>query len=322
MEQYNKQSVILLGDGFFARGFLHNINYKKFSVTQFYRDPFINPQDLMYSLQRNKKYESSFHLWDLLFGLLWFKGPDIKIKTDIKTLEIDSPNNKLKLNNQEMSYDHLVIGLGAQKSLNDWKNEINNLVDKSNLSIGIVGMGPTGIELGTILSKKNKIDMFDMFPKNKVLTYLSTEKKVMVLDHLESKGITTTFGKPYNKEESNHDIVLFCGGTRPNQLVSNLKVNDFLQVYDTYKVFNNNIYMGGDCGNTGHIKTAQVAYNQGAYVAKYLNNDIPKEQPFRYKSNGSALNIGDNKVIIEGHNLLYDGIYPDFIIKMYSMFCI
>ena len=72
MEQYNKQSVILLGDGFFARGFLHNINYNKFSVTQFYRDPFINPQDLMYSLQRNKKYESSFHL--ILTSLTFLYG--------------------------------------------------------------------------------------------------------------------------------------------------------------------------------------------------------------------------------------------------------
>jgi hypothetical protein len=28
----DKQSVILLGDGFFARGFLHNINHNKFNV--------------------------------------------------------------------------------------------------------------------------------------------------------------------------------------------------------------------------------------------------------------------------------------------------
>ena len=39
----DKQNIILLGDGFFARGFLHNINHKKFHITQIYKDEFINP---------------------------------------------------------------------------------------------------------------------------------------------------------------------------------------------------------------------------------------------------------------------------------------
>ena len=53
----DKQKVLLLGDGFFARGFLHTIDYKKYSITQIYRDEFINPQDLFYSLQRSEKFQ-------------------------------------------------------------------------------------------------------------------------------------------------------------------------------------------------------------------------------------------------------------------------
>ena len=56
----HKQHIVLLGDGFFARGFLNNINYGKFNITQIYKDTFINPQDLMYSLQRNKKYKEFY----------------------------------------------------------------------------------------------------------------------------------------------------------------------------------------------------------------------------------------------------------------------
>ena len=54
-----KKTVILLGDGFFARGFLHTINFSNYHVTQIYRDAFINPQDMMHSLQNKKEYVSS-----------------------------------------------------------------------------------------------------------------------------------------------------------------------------------------------------------------------------------------------------------------------
>ena len=37
----NNKKVLLLGDGFFARGFLHNIDYTKFTVVQFYQNKFI-----------------------------------------------------------------------------------------------------------------------------------------------------------------------------------------------------------------------------------------------------------------------------------------
>jgi NADH dehydrogenase FAD-containing subunit len=84
----------------------------------------------------------------------------------------------------------------------------------------------------------------------------------------------------------------------------------------------NNVYIGGDCINSGYIKTAQVAYQQGAYVAKRLNGDIPKDQPFEYKPNGVLINIGNKKVIIEGHKIIPDGIYPDFVVKLYSLFFI
>ncbi len=67
---------------------------------------------------------------------------------------------------------------------------------------------------------------------------------------------------------------------------------------------------------------------QGVYVAKRLNNisynfnktDIDK--PFEYNHNGISLQLGNKKVLIEGHNIIPDAIYPDIIIKLYSMFFI
>ncbi len=307
-------NVLLLGDGFFARGFLHHIDYNKFNVTQIYKDTFINPQDIMYDLQRNKNYTYSYHFRDYTN-----KNPNKKIQMNIESLNIIN-KNEVKINDNKYNFDYLVIGLGAQKTLKDWSNELNEYNNKSGLSIGIVGMGPIGFELANILSKNNKIDMFDMLPKSKVLGYVNEKNKEQLLSLLNNKNISTTFEKMYNNKDYNHDKVIFCVGTRPNNLTINYKVNNYLQVYDNNS-FYNNIYLGGDAINsTKYIKTGQLAYQQGKYVAERLNNDKELNKEFRYESNGIALNLGDNKVLIENHNLVPNGVYPDFIIKLYSFF--
>lgn len=304
----DKQDILLLGDGFFARGFLRYINFNKFSVTQIYRDNFINPQDMIYCLQRDVKY-NSFHFRNLV------SHPIKSIQTNITNLEL-LDTDKVVVNNTQYKYDYLVICLGGQKSIKEWSNDFNDIVGKPKLSIGVVGMGPTGFEISTILSKKHKIDTFDMLDKDKVLNYVSPNRRTELLGLLDKYGITTTYGQMYNSNKYNHDKVFFCLGTRPNNLTSNFKpINSYLQ-------FKQNVYIGGDCANTEFIKTGQMAYQQGVYLAKRLNGEIPIEQPFAYKSEGIALNLGNKEVLIEGHKYVPNGIYPDFIIRLYSMFFI
>jgi NADH dehydrogenase FAD-containing subunit len=326
----DKENIVLLGDGFFARGFLSHINYAKFNVTQIYRDKFINPQDIIYSLQRNIKYSqpTSIHFRDF-----FIKQPNKKVEIDINHLAININNkNTITINKEfDYSYDHLVIGLGSQKSLKQWSSEINNLVDIKNKSIDIVGMGPTGVELANILSKDNKIVIYDLFPKDKILNYISTRNKKFILKRFDTKNIDVFVGNPYQYHPDPEKTVLFCGGSKINKLVDidNIKVNGSLQleqinINNNLLVLNNhsNIYLGGDCVNSGLPKTAQVAYQQGVYVAKRLNGDIPMTQDFEYKHNGLVLNLGDKKVLVEGHKLVPDGVYPDIILKLYSFFCI
>ena len=315
----NKPKIVLLGDGFFARGFLHHINYNKFFVTQIYKDSFINPQDIMYSLHRGEKYQTGMqlHLRDYIT-----KSPDVKINMEITQLELDKENNNVIINGRGIEYNHLVIGLGAQKSLATWVNELNKIVEYKNLSVGIIGLGPTGIELASILSKTNIVDMFDMLPRNGVLNFIKPENKNMILDKLRGKNINMTFGGPYNRDEHYHSKIIFCGGSKPNQLINYKKGIDGTITNMLLMKGSDNIYIGGDCANTEYIKTAQVAYQQGVYVAKRLNGEIEDTKPFEYKHNGIAMNMGDKKVLIEGHALIPDGVYSDIIIKLYSWFCI
>ena len=86
-KQKEKKKVILLGDGFFARGFLHTINHSKFNIIQIYRDKFINPQDIFYNLQRNEIYTDCYHIRDL------FQPKITKIQEDIQTLQINKNNS-------------------------------------------------------------------------------------------------------------------------------------------------------------------------------------------------------------------------------------
>jgi NADH dehydrogenase FAD-containing subunit len=307
------KNILLLGDGFFARGFLHHINYNKFNITQIYKDSFINPQDIIYNLQRNKKYSSSLHFKDFLYNKLIFKK-----QMNIDTLNILN-KNEVEINKNIYNFDYLVIGLGAQKTLKDWSNEINDLVNKSKLKIGIIGMGPVGFELGNILSNSNNIDMFDILPESKILNYVNNDNRKSLLELLNKNNISTTFEKLYDnnlKSYYNHDKVFMCVGTRANNLTTNLTTNEFLQVNSNNNNYYN-IYLGGDAINSPkYIKTGQLAYQQGKYVAERLNND----NEFEYKPNGMALNLGDKKVLIENHKFIPNGIYPDYIIKLYSLF--
>jgi NADH dehydrogenase FAD-containing subunit len=304
----NKSSVVLLGDGFFARGFLHHINYNKFIVTQIYKDEFINPQDIIYSLEREKKYTKSFHFRDIINKFL--KYPQIKIKEEIKSMEII--NSNININNKNYKFDYLVIGLGASKSLSDWKDEINKLYNYK--YINIIGMGPIGLEMANILSHKNySIKMFDLLDKDKIFNYISPNNRELLFNNLNK--VEMNFGIKCNEP---YGYNLYCIGTRPNVLTQNFKpINEYLQIDE-------NIYVGGDCSNNNFIKTGQVAYQQGVYVAKRLNgeNNVPLDAPFNYNHNGISIHMGNRRVLIEGNKILPDNIYPDFVIKLYSLFFI
>ena len=328
-----KQNIVLLGDGFLSRGFLDTIDKSRFRITQVYKDKFINPQDMIYQLNKNKWNGEPWHIRDIIR-----KKPDQIINTKIRdmryfynTILINEDGNDL-LCDARINFDHLVIGLGSQKSLSDWQNTIRDMININSKNIGIIGMGPTGIELATILSRNNNITLIDTLKKENTLNYLSFANKEMLFRILENKNIKTIFNEFYYPSNYNFDTTIMCVGNRVNNLVSSINIDDRFR-----DVLNKNVYLGGDCANTNLPKTAQLAYAQGIYIAKQINGrenrpfrfidsvptkdvNIKNENYYNFTSNGMSLNIGDNSNLICGHTYLPDGKYPSEIIKLYSLF--
>jgi hypothetical protein len=239
----NNKKVLLLGDGFFARGFLHNIDYTKFTVVQFYQNKFINPQDIMYSLQRNKIYHHALHIRDFI------TKPTISVKLTINNLDISTPN-KVNINNNNYNYDYLVIGLGSNKPLHEWKNDINRLNYINDKNLSVIGMGPTGFELSCILSKKHNIYLFDILPKDVVF-----KNKEHLLQILEDNKINLIFGNKYNNNYSKDFI--FCGGTKPNNLT---KLRQLLFICFEQNVYNVSLTRFSLCHRRIRMETERLVF--------------------------------------------------------------
>lgn len=334
MKQDNKtkKHVVLLGDGFLARGFLDTIDKSRYRITQVYNHKFINPQDMIYQLNKDKWNTDPIHIRDIIR-----KKPDNTIKTKIHDMRyyyntLIMNENTHDYSEIKLNYDHLVIGLGSQITLKDWQKTIKNLINVNNKNIGIIGMGPSGIELATILSRNNTITLMDALKKENTLNYLSQENKDKVYSLLAEKNIKTIYNQFYNPYNYHFDTTIMCVGNRVNTLVSRVKVDEWFR-----DILNTNVYLGGDCANTNLPKTAQLAYAQGVYIAKQINGNekrsfryidtmtknVSNDQDtkyYNYVSRGMSLNIGSNQNLICGHPYLPDGKYPCEILKLYSMF--
>jgi len=304
-----KKNVYLLGQGWFAKGFLEYIDKSKYIVTNVYRNEFVNTPMLLQTIKSDTKSTNS--------SITKFvTNTDKCIVDTVVSIDLDKKNFKTELGNTyTWTGGYLVCGLGSNTDIGKfWTEKISFLKSakpKSNLCI--VGAGPTGTELGFHLTDLgHKITLYDGMDIEKLYTFLTPDGKLTILNSLKSKSIELVPSKMFSQQDkSKFDDVIFAVGSRPNDLMSKWKVNTKLNLVDYPDVF-----VGGDCigiqpsDNNQLVKsyprTAQVAYQQGAYVAKRLNNlfgtkdtsDCDKAE-FVYVPKGIALYKGSNSYYVE-----------------------
>ena len=285
-----KQNVVLLGQGWFAKGFMEHIDKSQYRITNIYRHEFVNTPMLLKTIKQDQTTNTN-NRTNKFINLI-----DNKIKDDIK--EIDIQNEIVITNKEKISWrnGYLVCGLGSHTDIgNFWTNKINELRQlPTNQKICIVGAGPTGSELAFYLNDlKHNITIYDGLPD--VYTYLTLDGKKHILDRLKCFNIDLFTNKMFSEtDRKSFDHVVFAVGSRPNDLTSKWKLTPYLNLEG-----HSNIYSGGDGrGEVGLPRNAQVAYEQGKYVALRLNSKENNKE-FEFENKGIAIYTGLNRYYVE-----------------------
>lgn len=327
-----KKPVYLLGQGWFAKGFLEHIDKSKYHITNIYRNEFVNTPMLLQTVKTDSNKSSSINKF--------VSNADKCILDSVVSINLHSKQfSTVSGNTHSWDKGYLVCGLGSNTDIGRfWTDKIAQLKKtKPNSNICIVGAGPTGTELGFHLSDLgHKITLYDGMEMDKLYTFLTPDGKLTILESLKSKSIELVPGKMFGSEDkAKFDDVIFAVGSRPNDLMANWTITSKLNL-----VTNPEVFVGGDCiplakavpsCNSNGIdqpsldnqiqlvksypRTAQVAYQQGAYVASRLNNLNSTNKDFVFIPKGVALYKGSNSYYVEIDGLKLS--VPKIFVELY-----
>ncbi len=305
-----KQKVVLLGQGWFAKGFLDHINTNKFYITNITRHPFVNTPLLLKSVNSKNKYYKNNKFTDFIDEIIY----DDILKIDIDNKNIITKNNCISWNN-----GYLVCGLGSNRDIGkQWIPIIEKLKNHTQMNnYSIIGSGPTGTELAFHLADLgHNVTIFDMLDDEKIYNYLTKQGKQTILEKLNYSNIKLLCGKPFtNNMEKQYGKAIFAIGSSPNYLTKNWISTSKLNL-----VNHNDIFFGGDCvHNTTLPRNAQVAYQQGKYIAERLNQGNIKDNDFKFDNKGISLYCSNNKYYIETNTLQFV-IHKTFVELYYLIF--
>ncbi len=332
-----KPKVMIVGFGWACTGFIKEIDTTKYDVTiisnntQFQFTPL-----LVKNLLTNNKV--SFSLDEM--------RKNIHIIED-QIEEFDIEENKIISNKEKYNYDYLIFSHGSDvntfnipgvekytyflktsKDSEILKSKLNSLPKGSNITV--IGCGLTGSEIVGALIDFNKFNIFAIDRLEMPLSTFSSKLSNNALDLWRENRVNLYFNKyvsnindkeiqfKNDNEKIQYDIAIWCGGIKSSNLTQKINdklniinkkgiiVNDYLQVKNYSK-----IYAIGDCTYTKNPPTAQVAFQQGLYLADQFNNQFEQNKPFHYIHRGQFAYIGKKKSIYEnryfstGGNLTY-----------------
>ncbi|MCI5969379.1 NAD(P)/FAD-dependent oxidoreductase [Helicobacter sp.] len=215
-------------------------------------------------------------------------------------------------------------------SMKNFKNclEIHKMIaEKTNhksCEVVVCGGGFSGIELlGNLAqdAKNIKLKCIEAMPM--ILPMFDKELALHAKTYLEKLGVTFYLGskilecqdktliieKDGQQEKITADLILWTAGVKGNEVIENssflksqrskIEVDAFLKPIEQERA---NIFVLGDCAalkdpNTGRFfpPTAQLANQQGIYLAKNFNTSSPA--PFNYLPRATICSLGNNYAI-------------------------
>ncbi|CCJ28803.1 unnamed protein product [Pneumocystis jirovecii] len=346
----NKKTIVILGSGWGSISLLKNIKSNDYNIAIVSpRNYFLYTPLLPSCTTGTVEFRS---IMEPIIYMIRHKKTNVRfyeasctsINPDNKTIIIrDSSGVYGDVNETTLSYDYLVIGVGAENQtfgisgVNQYANFLKETSDARKIRIKImecikaalfegqtddekqrllnmivVGGGPTGVEFAAELHdffeadlkkwfpeisnifKVKLIEMLPsvlpMFPKT-LINYTEAAFKgqnIEILTRSIVKGVTDKYiivetVAPDNKkmiQRIPYGLLVWATGNSPRNVIKDLVskipeqngsfrgllVNDYLVVKGT-----ENIWALGDCTATKYAPTAQVASQQGEYLAKLFD---------------------------------------------------
>ena len=349
-----KKNITIIGSGWASSSFIQKIDTDKYNITV------ISPnENFIYTplLANNIKNKTNL---DYNINEL----NKIKYHKD-EVINIDFLHNKIiTKNNESNEYDYLILSHGSVtntfniegvkdncyfiKNVHD-TDEIRNKLNKlpSNAKIAVIGCGLTGSEIIGTLIDYNKFNIYAIDGLKLPLTTFTPSISTYTLDLWKQNNINSYLNNFVSKIDNktiyfkeskiDYDMAIWCGGIgiSPLSLLINKKlglsnkfgipVNNYLQVNNT-----KNVYAMGDCAYSGNPPTAQVAYQQGKYLAnnfnnrfenislaEYQKNNIPNllDKPFNFKNKGQICYIGKNHSVYQNNFFTSTGLITGYLHK-------
>ena len=336
------KKIIIVGFGWASIGFIQHIDTSKYDVILISKnDHFLYTPLLAQNVNNDRELTIRA---DSMNQSLTFIQDNVN--------EVDFDNNQVNKN----SYHYLVLSHGAEvntfnipgvqentyylKTLEDItniKNKIHKLPKDS--IIAIIGCGLAGTELIGSLNDMKKFNIlaidaldrplitFDKTLSQKVIETWERENIKMYFKSFVQK-INPTSLEIKDKEPLSFDMAIWCGGIKMSGLSE--KINHQLKLNNNRGIPVNkylnvekksNVFAIGDCAYSGNPPTAQVAYQQGVYLANQFNNDFKNKEKFVFNDKGQIGYIGNGKSVYQnnyfkgGGKIIY---YFNTIVHLYN----
>lgn len=249
--------------------------------------------------------------------------------------------------------------LKTYKDVLNIKKELSKL--KKNSNIAIIGCGPTGTEMVGNLLDYNKFNIYAIDGLSRPLNMYSEKISNYVINIWKNNNVNLYFNNFVNKIDNkniyfknnkiNYDMAIWCGGIKKNSLTNNINnqlnndcrfgipVTPYLNVIHNlphknyfnyiyyliftpnFKNYTNNVYAIGDCAYSKYQPTAQVAYQQGKYLADNFNNDFKNIEPFKLENKGQICYVGNKKSVYQLNTFTSSGnltYYANKFIHIYN----
>lgn len=315
-----KENIIVIGSGWAGASLVKHLDSDKFNITVI-----SNNLDFVYTPLLTYKSMNNINL----------NYPIVSINDNIKTVKknidikmIDFNNNIIKMDKNNINYDYLVFANGATintfniEGVEKFCHYINNFnINKTEKvdNIYVIGTGPTGTEMiGHMIDYKKEQNLnfniiaidglggpLNMIKDSSEIVNFWKEQDISqyynnFVKKITDKNIVTT---NHNFKIGSNDIILWLGGIKitpfsieinnffKNENRSGIETNNNLMITNS-----SNVFAIGDCNGLKLPPTAQVAYQQGKFLANNFNNNTINNS-FKYNDMGSFFYYGQGNSV-------------------------